>query len=74
MFVVNVTGYNMLDAPFLYNPRTFAVTIVSRVSLISADLLVLLATWYRSYATVKLFHQNRIRGQTLASVLLRDGA
>ena len=74
MYVFNVTAYNMLDALFLYNLRTFAVTIVSRVSLISADLLVLLATWYRSYATVKLFHQNRIRGQTLASVLLRDGA
>ncbi|KAI1794377.1 hypothetical protein LXA43DRAFT_1059213 [Ganoderma leucocontextum] len=52
-----------------------AVTVVSRLSLILADLLVAIVTWWSTYRTTKLarglkgFEQN-----ALSSVMLRDGS
>ena len=60
---------------FSYYLLTAVATIASRVGLIGADTLVLLATWFRTYESVKNPHQSSIKGKkTFASVILRDGA
>ena len=60
---------------FSYYLLTALVAIASRVGLIGADTLVLLATWFRTYESIRNPHQSSIEGKkTFASVILRDGA
>ncbi|TBU44167.1 hypothetical protein BD309DRAFT_862854 [Dichomitus squalens] len=50
--------------------------LLSRFSLVGADLLVLCVTWYRTYETIKVARQvaGGLRNRTFANILLRDGA
>ena len=50
-----------------------AVAISTRASASAADLIVVIATWIRTYSNVR--KQSRLNGRmTLSAVLLRDGA
>ncbi|OCH85813.1 hypothetical protein OBBRIDRAFT_739193 [Obba rivulosa] len=48
------------------------MAIITRLCLITADILILLVTWYKTYAMMKVARQNNIRAP-LAAMLLEDG-
>ena len=54
------------------------MTLVSRFSLIAADLIGLYITWYRTHETLRLARHDRLSGghgkPTFSFTLLRDGA